>query len=1055
MVLPRKNLLKLPNRSVINGRLKLTEKDRRQMMKDIQLKLAKPPIEFWPDVRWWLAEGFHTDETLKKDIQMLYDAGFGAAEFLAMDEHGVDHSKYGWGSEEWVHDTHTIIREVTARKMGASVTSGANWSNANLITINPDDKAAAKELDFTVESLKAGQSRSGPLQRTKPFMPNVHVQELVAVVAAQRRGEKDGRVLLDKNSLQVLTGLVSGESLEWQAPAGEWELFAFWLHGTGQTASPSVSVSYTVNYLDRYGVDALIEYWNKEVLTSELRERIKANGRVQMYMDSLELSTFGKGGQFWGYHFIGEFQKRRGYDLVPYLPFVPKKGGFMGGPGEYQYRFEPDPSDGDAVVFVQKLRNDLYQTMSELYIECMLKPMQEWLHSVGMGLRAEISYGMPFEISLPGKYVDGIETESLEFASQIEPYRNLAGPAHLFGKLYSSETGATMLNYQMGLDFYTQIIYTQFAAGVARTVFHGYSSIAGSEAATYWPGHEGMWPLFSERFGCRQPAFQHYNDWTAMLARYQMILRQGKPRIDLGILRLDYNFNNLYMNPGSGGNEKTLYETGLMRANKGIYWQDMGLQNAGYTFDYFAPQICEDVDICFRDGVIAPDGPGYKALIIYQEVMPLSSAKQILQWAKEGLPVVLVNGTTEQIRPAVSKTHGKAACMTPFNGESDAELAKLIAELKALPNVKELDHQRDTNEALSALGVLPRAEFTAPNKQILSCLREDGGRQYLYVYNYLYTQKEAFNFEIALEGEGVPWRIDCWTAQIQELGSYTIRDKRTFITLSLMPGEAAVIALDATRQVPLHGTSAPSCAILKEGDTLMIRACESGTHRITLSDGREIAANVTTPNPISLTQWDLEVEDWNEGDKKAIIEDRGLGLVTKEVYFETKKTRIPVGKTGLKPWKDIPSVGPAVSGLGYYTTAFTLPSEWGTDTGALLRLGSTYGNSAAVYVNGNKAPPYDFNSKTVDITALLKPGENTLKVEVSSTLNNRLIVRNYHAIIGKIAEIMAANFPEPEEGDEGGLSGLFEQMNSIRPEPQDYGLEGPVTINFYTKKSIG
>ena len=116
--------------------------------------------------------------------------------------------------------------------------------------------------------------------------------------------------------------------------------------------------------------------------------------------------------------------------------------------------------------------------------------MQEWLHSVGMTLRAEISYGLPVEISQLGKYVDGIETESLEVASQIEPYRNLAGQAHIYNRIYSSETGAAMLNYMMGLDSYTQIIFTQFAAGVTRTVLHGYSSIAVSDASTYWPGHE-------------------------------------------------------------------------------------------------------------------------------------------------------------------------------------------------------------------------------------------------------------------------------------------------------------------------------------------------------------------------------------------------------------------------------------------------------------------------------------------------------------------------------------------------------------------------------------
>ncbi|MDR0761255.1 MAG: hypothetical protein LBF74_14285 [Treponema sp.] len=1014
-------------------------------MEDMGTILAKPPVEFWPDVRWWLAEGFHTEETLKKDIAMLYEAGFGAAEFLAMDEHGIDHGKYGWGSEEWTHDTHTVIRETTARGMGASFTSGTNWSNANLITIKPDDRAAAKELDFTAESLKDRESRSGPLQKASLKMPNVNVQELVAVVAAKKTGAANGRVFLDKDSVQLLTGKVRGETLDWAAPGGEWELFTFWLHGTGQTATPSAAVSYTVNYIDRYGIDALMGYWDREVLMPELRENIRKNGRVQMYMDSLELSTHGKGGQFWGYHFIEEFKNRRGYDLSSYLPFIIRKDTYMGGPFTYRYRYEPDPASPEGVRFIGKLRNDLYQTMTELYIDNMLKPMQRWLHTVGMELRAEISYGMPFEISIPGKYVDGIETESLEFASQIEPYRNLAGPVHLFGKLYSSETGATMMNYQMGLDFYTQIVYTQFAAGVARTVFHGYSSIAGSEGATYWPGHEGMWPLFSERFGCRQPAYQHYNDWTGMIARYQYLLRQGKPRVDLGILRLDYNFNNLYI---ALGNEKKLYKNSLMRDNKGIYWQDPGLQNRGWTYDYFAPQILEDESIRFSEGLLAPEGPGYRALIIYQEEMPLSSARRILQWAQEGLPVILVNGVTEQIRLQVSKTHVKAASVTPFNGESDEELARVIGELKKLPNVKEIENQAETPGVLEKdLGIKPRAAFGVPNKNILTCLREDGEKRYLFVYNYLYTRKEPFAVEISLEGEGSPWRIDCWTGKIERIGAYRVEEGRTTVGLSLMPGEAAMIVLDCSGKGAFHAVDAEGCEVLILDGKPVLKTQKSGGYTIKFSDGREAGAEVTVPAPVEIRHWDLEVEDWNEGDQKEIIEDRGLGLVTREVYFETKKTLIPVGKTELKPWKDIPGLGPEVSGVGYYRAAFTLPADWGTDKGALLHIGSTNGNSAAVYVNGAKAPAYDFNRKAVDITALVQPGENTLTVEVSSTLNNRLLARGYHTIIRKVLQARVDNFPKPEDA-EAGLSP--DMLKFTTPNVQDYGLAGPVTVSFYT-----
>ena len=138
-----------------------------------------------------------------------------------------------------------------------------------------------------------------------------------------------------------------------------------------------------------------------------------------------------------------------------------------------------------------------------------------------------------------------------------------------------------------------------------------------------------------------------------------------------------------------------------MRANEGMYWKDMKLQNAGYTWDYFAPQILEEDFVDVADGVLLPDGPGYQALILYQEGLPVATAEKLLALAKKGLPIVFVNGVTETIRPGgISKTHRKAAMMTPFNDGADERLAELVAQMKALPNVCEIDEQEKTYETL-------------------------------------------------------------------------------------------------------------------------------------------------------------------------------------------------------------------------------------------------------------------------------------------------------------------------------------------------------------------
>ena len=954
--------------------------------------------EYKTFTRWWLAEGFHTDETLKNEFKLLDECGIGAVEFVAVEEPGADSALYGWGSEEWVHDSQLIFEEATRRGMGVSATCGTNWANCNLTGITPDDPSAAKELDFVLEVLKPGEVRTGWIPECKLTVDGVTKQDLVAVVSAKfvREDAEAEEIYLDPLTTEVLTDRVKDGELTYAAPEDETRyLLFFYIHGTGQTAGPSADVSYTVNYMDKEGIEAFKKYWDAEVLTQSLRDTIRENGHAMMYMDSLELTTFCKGGQFWGYHLLDEFRERRGYDLTPYLPFIVKEGGFM--PLDFVYQFEMEDK-----ILQQKIWNDLYETMTDLYMENMMKPMQEWCHSHGMQLRAEISYGLPFEISRPAKYVDGLETESLEFAAQIESYRNLAGPAHVYNKIYSSETGATRSNYMMGLNFYMQMIYTQFAAGVTRTVLHGYSSIAGSEDSTYWPGHEGMWPIFSERFGSRQPAYAHYPDWNRMIARYQKVLRSGQPRMDLAIIRLDYNFHNIYGRL-SAPHEREYHEHMGMRGHEGAYWKDMKLQDHGFTWDYFAPHLLEEDFMITKDGLLMPEGPAYQAVIIYQDTLPYSTAEKLLSLAKAGLPVLFVNHTTERMRPIDhDRVNEIAAARTPFNDGLDEKLQEIVSQMKALPNVREVNDQSQTYEALIELGVHPRTEFTAPVDRVLTLTRQDGDTTYFYCYNFQYAEKENASFEVKLPASGRVYEIDCWNGEIKELGNYQNIENATILSVCLAPGQAKLYAVDAAENE--SGTAAAPYAVnLKGADTayiengsLMAHLYGNGDKEIMLSDGSVVKAQGDLPADIDLPVWKLSVEDWNEGEKKTIVEDRGKGIVTNEVYYETRKDLIDAGEVSLIPWKDIPAVGPEVSGMGHYSVSVDVPQNYDETMGAELVLGNCNQCTAAVSVNGEEMHLIDMEGLTCDITGKLHAGKNTICVDVSSSLKNRLLARGYY-----------------------------------------------------------
>ena len=274
-------------------------------------------IEYRPDVRWWLAEGLNTDATLEKNLQQIYDSGFGAAEFLAMPEPSAGSDIYGWGSEEWTADSQLIIAEAAELGLGFSLTSGTHWANANLPDTytwdgepyNPDNKAASKELDYATILLDGGEQFNGTLPypkkpessdgdttgTTSSYTEHMFVGVVAAKVVEERpesgqdyeyaEGTEAG--VLDLGSVVNLTDSVVEQdgvyTLDWTAPDdGEYAVFAYWMHGTCQTATPSVSTNYTINYMDSYGTEALIDYWEENILTEDLRETVENSGRGEM-----------------------------------------------------------------------------------------------------------------------------------------------------------------------------------------------------------------------------------------------------------------------------------------------------------------------------------------------------------------------------------------------------------------------------------------------------------------------------------------------------------------------------------------------------------------------------------------------------------------------------------------------------------------------------------------------------------------------------------------------------------------------------------------------------
>ena len=950
-------------------------------------KYADSDIEHRTEVRWWMAEGGHTDETLLEEVQAMYDAGFRGVELCQLDVSGLDETQWGLGSEQWNHDFHLVVNKALDLGMTVGITSGTNWNTTNVPGLNPDSQAAMQTVFELNEKFEAGTKLEGhviPTSKTESsgcggttVIPLREVNSWIGAYAYPVV-EQASPVILGEpiNVTEFVTANADGAlTLNWTVPEdGAYYVFYYWMQGSAQESNPSAQPAYCVNYFDIRGFEAWKEFFQNTVLNDpELNAKIK-EGDVQVFMDSLEFNH-GDGITFFTEDFAEIFQARKGYDIRPYLMLaegLPELTTFAPTPNDYG-TFNLEDAD-----LAYRILNDLHDVQTDLYTENLLVPMENWLNEYGIELRAQISYGRYIEISEPSMYVDYPEAENLNQRDQVDTYRLWSGAAKLENKILSSETGATF-SMQYAFDHQTHLkeAYSLYAAGFSRINWHIWTSAwaptnvwtagGGWGGAQDWPGYSNL--VVCNIVGLREPGYNEYWELNQHLGRVQELLREGKSRSDVGMPYMKYNQEI----PFSTTKEEDMW----MHRHDYMFFPSMELQENGYTYDYFSPEFLNSDKVYYDAENGTLELAGYKALVLWQDWLTIDGAQKVLELAKQGLKVVIVDG---------------AAVKTPYNG-GDAELAAVMAELKEEATVSCVATADDVLEALQAMGVEPYAAFES--QQLLTQVREDEGNLYLYAYNYCNGVMHDGDDEdhglvaieeIAMDGTFIPYYIDAWTGEVTQVADYRWEDGKTIFELTLEYNDVALYAFEAVETEPEHIVATELDSYVTE-DGIVLRATESGVYETELAYGRKVRTEVEVPAAYDITGWNLTVEAWEKGD---YVErrDEVNGVANVENTYATKKTNIENIKLDkLTTWDNIPEVGKGVSGRGFYSAKF----NWdGKADGAYLDFGSLI-NSMKVTINGVQTEDVNMNTPVLDISDYLVEGENTIELAYSSNLTNEML----------------------------------------------------------------
>ena len=290
----------------------------------MRLAFANPPDDARIMMRWWWFGPSVEKAELARELEMMKRGGIGGVEIQPVYPLALDDPKSGFKNEEY---------------LSAPFFDAVSFANQKA-------RALGLRVDITLGS---GWPYGGPHIRPTEASSRLRVEKVR--VAADARSVAApvigaGERLLASVPEMGLTPVNGRLALPVGMPATEVVFFIASRTGM-QVKRPSVGAEgFVLDHLDRAALDRHLA-----VAGEPLLKAFGATPPTAVFSDSLEVY-----GADWSPDFLAEFQKRRGYDLVPHLTAL------------------IDSAAADA----GSVRNDWGRTLTELVEERYLAPLSDW-----------------------------------------------------------------------------------------------------------------------------------------------------------------------------------------------------------------------------------------------------------------------------------------------------------------------------------------------------------------------------------------------------------------------------------------------------------------------------------------------------------------------------------------------------------------------------------------------------------------------------------------------------------------------------------------------------
>jgi hypothetical protein len=751
--------------------------------------------------------------------------------------------------------------------------------------------------------------------------------------------------------------------------------------------------------LDHLSSAALLDY--TPVLGKLVQKGQSGNLRA-LFADSLEAY-----GSDWTSSFLEEFDRRRGYSLLPFLPDI-----FVNNPAR-----------------TTDVRFDFWETVADLLTSQYVHPLHEWTRRHGVDLEIQ-AYGVPAvpqcayaEVDLPG----GEQYDWREFTEG----RWASSAAHFYGKkrvLAEYATWAGIPNrFTDTLDDLKLIADLQFLTGMTELSASTLPYSPPSAGIPGWQDYAGA------AFGLNQTWWPFFPHLTAYAQRASFILEQGKPVTDV-LLYLPVEDVEASARPGSlhtvfgvrdrlaQVKEGDLEEFGLKNALKYEAPLLSAILKSGYTFDGISGDILEHLGVPAGSRIEVGDGSYAVVVLPRIEGMRLGAMQKIADFVGSGGTAIAVGRLPERVygglEPATASTRLGAMVEQIFGpSQTESYTVHEFGHGRGIVVQDENDLPRALMEACSPDIWMSNSSTDVGFIHRRARLSVNSNSDYYFIANTSDESKVLHASFRVSHRQPQLWNLESGTTATP--ATYTFQGDRTALDVLLGPRRSLVVYFGASDQPPVAKSSNLPQATWSHG-RVSADVESSGSYFAETTHGRQERVVPPLPGAIEIAApWRV---DFNP--------------------------RLNVTRTmnQLASW----TVDPATryfSGTAIYSTTFDIPQSClGVGKLVWLDMGDVR-NAARVWVNGHLAGDVWQKPYRLEVRAWLRRGSNQLRIEVANLLINALLGQPPPDYT-ELKKAYGDRFPYPQEW-------------KANPGPWPSGLLGPVRIvpgmriEFSVKSEVG